>query len=85
MMHIIKWQIQPKKRSRSWSTTIRNARFEIKALQKYTPSLNVDFIQRIWQESLTEAGAEAESETGLTSATDVALTWEAVFETHYSL
>ncbi|MBC8151742.1 MAG: DUF29 domain-containing protein [Bacteroidetes bacterium] len=85
MMHIIKWQVQPEKRSRSWSTTIRNARFEIKALQKYTPSLNADFVKGIWQESLTEAGEEAESETGITAATAVELTWEAVFETTYTL
>ena len=84
MMHVIKWQIQPEKRSRSWLITIKSARYEIRSLQKYTPSLNADFVQSIWQESLIEAGEEAEIETGL-SATAIDLTWEAVFDTTYTL
>lgn len=34
MLHIIKWQIQPDKRSRSWTISIRNARYEIKSWKK---------------------------------------------------
>ncbi|GAB2568900.1 DUF29 domain-containing protein [Spirosoma areae] len=84
MMHVIKWHIQPDKRSRSWLITIKNARYEIKSLQKFTPSLNTDFVNSIWDESLTEATDEAETETGL-SAEHVELTWEDVFDKPYTL
>lgn len=85
MVHLIKWQIQPEKRSRSWLMSIRNARYENRSLQKFTPSLNANFVQSIWAESLDEAGGDAESETGITSATAIELTWEDVFDTTYTL
>ena len=84
MMHIIKWHIQPDKRSRSWALTIRNARFEIAGLQKFTPSLNNQFIKSIWVESWLEALDEAEIETGI-SANSMELTWEDVFDKQYTL
>ena len=85
MMHVIKWHIQSNKRSRSWLITIKNARYEIKSLQKFTPSLNTDFVNSIWDESLTEATDEAETEIGGISTQNVELTWEDVFEKQYSL
>lgn len=84
MMHVIKWHIQPDKRSRSWALTIRIARFEIAGLQKFTPSLNAQFIQSIWAESWLEALDEAEIETGIPTHA-LGLTWEDVFDKPYTL
>ncbi len=84
MMHVIKWHIQSNKRSRSWLLTIKSARYEISSLREYTPSLNEEFIQSVWEKALNEALEEAETETGV-STHNVELTWEDVFEKQYSL
>ncbi len=84
MMHVIKLRIQPEKRSKSWLLTIKNARFEIAELRAYTPSLNEDFIEGIWEKSLKQARAEADIDTGLSSK-DTEITSEDVFETEYTL
>lgn len=84
MMHVIKWHVQSEKQTRSWLITIKNARFELIKLQQYTPSLNREFVESIWDESLTEAREEAEIETGL-SATEVNVSWEDVFDKKYTL
>lgn len=84
MMHVIKWHVQSEKQTRSWLITIKNARFELIKLQQYTPSLNREFVESIWDESLTEAREEAEIETGL-SATEVNVSWEDVFDKNYTL
>ncbi|KJU81531.1 protein containing DUF29, partial [Candidatus Magnetobacterium bavaricum] len=39
IMHLLKWQYQPKRRRGSWSTTIGNQRREIKRLLEDNPSL----------------------------------------------
>lgn len=84
MMHIIRWHLQPEKRSRSWLLTIKSARYEISSLREYTPSLNEAFIQSIWDKSFKEAREEAETETGL-SGKDVELNWADVFDKQYTL
>jgi hypothetical protein len=84
MHHIIKWKIQPEKRSKSWIISIKNARYEISGLRKYTPSLNENFIKSIWEEAFTEALDEAETETDV-SANGILLTWDEVFEKPYTL
>lgn len=84
MMHVIKWHVQPEKQTRSWLITIKNTRFEIIKLQQYTPSLNREFVESIWDESLTEAMEEAEIETGLLT-TAVIINWEDVFDKKYTL
>jgi hypothetical protein len=84
MVHTIKWHIQPEKRSRNWALTIRNARFEIASLQKYTPSLNKQYIDTVWAESWLEALEEAEIEIGVPTD-DMELTWADVFDKQYTL
>ncbi|MGM9510220.1 MULTISPECIES: DUF29 domain-containing protein [Larkinella] len=84
MHHIIKWKIQPEKRSKSWIISIKNARYEIAGLRKYTPSLNENFINSIWEEAFIEALDEAETETDV-SAKGIQLTWDEVFEKPYTL
>ncbi|TAE38297.1 MAG: DUF29 family protein [Runella slithyformis] len=85
MAHIIKWQIQPEKRSRSWAATILNARSEIEAEQEYSPSLNRKHIEEIWAKAFGQAKKEAETETGISAKDDLELTWEEVFEIEYVL
>ncbi len=85
MVHILKWKIQPQKRSRSWVLTISNARFEIEMEQKYSPSLNKAHIEEIWENSLKQAKKEAQIETDMSIKHIENLTWEEVFEIEYSL
>jgi hypothetical protein len=39
LMHLLKYNFQPVKRSRSWESTIANQRFEIQTLLEQSPSL----------------------------------------------
>ncbi len=85
MVHILKWKIQPQKRSRSWVLTISNARFEIEMEQKYSPSLNKAHVEEIWENSLKQAKKEAQIETDMSIKHIENLTWEEVFEVEYNL
>ncbi|KAA9353193.1 DUF29 domain-containing protein [Larkinella humicola] len=88
MVHILKWRYQPQKRSTSWVRTIVNARREIQKLQKYMPSLNVQFIENNWQESFEDATEEAKAEMNLSRKDKfepAPLTWQEVFEDEYLL
>jgi hypothetical protein len=85
MHHILKWKIQPEKRSRSWLLTILNARDEIEVEQEYSPSLNKNHIEEIWQNALNQAKKQAEVETAIPKKQMNDLTWEDVFETDYTL
>jgi hypothetical protein len=84
MVHILKWQTQPEKRSRGWRATIRNARREIREVQEDTPSLTRSVIEAMWQSCLETAWDEAEAEMNQESAVP-SLSWEAVFEKEYDL
>jgi hypothetical protein len=85
MHHILKWQIQPQKRSVSWTMTIDNARDEIEAEKKYSPSLNDSFIESIWGNALRKARRNAEKETYISTKHIENLTWEEVFEIEYNI
>ena len=39
LMHLLKWQFQPKRRGQSWRTSITNSRAEISYLMEDSPSL----------------------------------------------
>ncbi|MFN3848995.1 MAG: DUF29 family protein [Spirosomataceae bacterium] len=84
MMHIIKWNIQPHKKSRSWLNTIYNARDEMEILQKDVPSITKEYIRSIWDESVEKANVKAKRETGLRFDMQN-LTWQDVFEKEYTL
>jgi hypothetical protein len=45
--HLLKWQFQLIRRSKSWMITIKNQRFEINDLLKESPSLRHEFQQRL--------------------------------------
>ena len=85
MSHIIKWKIQPEKRSRSWKSSINNARFEIQTIQEFSPSLNDNYLLNIWEKALKQAKIQANDETGFSTNDIENLTWEEVFEEKYNL
>ena len=84
MQHIIKWQVQPERRSRSWLATIRNARSEIESLREDTPSLTPAVIEEMWDVCFRAAVNEAEGEMDQ-SAPSMRLSWEDVFDADYTL
>ena len=84
MQHIIKWCVQPQRRSPSWAATIRTARRQIARLQRETPSLNRRVIEAMWDEALLDAVDETEGELNR-RVPPVTLTWDEVFETAYSV
>jgi len=45
LAHLLKWQLQPKKRTASWRTTLSTQRFEIDALLRDSPSLRPRLLQ----------------------------------------
>lgn len=85
MMHIIKWEIQPGKRSGSWALTILHARQEIEGIREDMPSLTREHIENIWNKSLNAAKQQAEAETGIKTDAVEKLTWQDVFEKEYEL
>jgi len=64
LAHLLKWQYQPQRRSRSWEATIRNQRTDIELLLSRNPSL-----QAYWDEALSlgyrKGRNEASGETDL--------------------
>lgn len=64
MTHLLKWQYQPQRRSRSWQNTIERARVEILKREHLSPNLAKD--ARDFAEIVYErARGDAADETGL--------------------
>ena len=82
MVHVIKWQSQPERQSRSWAATIYNAREEIADIQEEIPSLTHSVILEIWDKSFRTAKREAEGEMNQSSPV-LELSWQEVFEEPY--
>ncbi|KJU84004.1 protein containing DUF29 [Candidatus Magnetobacterium bavaricum] len=66
IMHLLKWQYQPKRRSRSWRATINNQRREIKRLLEENPSLKYN-IEAVIDKEFIEAKRAFEDETGISA------------------
>lgn len=67
LMHLMKWQWQPQKQSKSWAGTIRNQRRELKYLIKDSPSLKrliPEMLPDVWGDAIDEATFE----TGLAAS-----------------
>jgi len=62
--HLLKWQLQPAKRSRSWSGTIVTQRIEIEADLKQSPSLKRK-VRSGLPDNYAKAVRRAIAETGL--------------------
>ena len=84
MLHIIKWNSQPEKRSRSWVASIKDARDEIADIQEETPSLNDAVIESLWDKALVIAKRDAEAEMGKKSDMQSVL-WQEAFVDEYEL
>ncbi len=64
IMHLLKWQYQPKRRSRSWKATINIQRKEIERLLKISPSLKYNIEEVAYEEFIT-AKRMFEDQTGI--------------------
>jgi hypothetical protein len=84
MLHIIKWQSQPERRSLSGIASIKDAREEIADIQEETPSLNNNVIEELWDKVFIIAKRDAQAEMGKKSPITT-LSWQAVFEDDYAL
>ena len=84
MLHIIKWQSQPERRSLSWVACINDAREEIADIQEETPSLTDNVINELWDKAFIIANRDAQAEMSKKSAVN-ALSWQEVFENDYDL
>ncbi len=64
IMHLLKWQLQPERRSRSWQLTIVNSRNQIKRREKRNTKLRAG-AEAIVADIYSEALEEAATETGI--------------------
>jgi hypothetical protein len=64
LTHLLKWQIQSKMRSRSWSGSILEQRRRLEKLLQESPSLR-PFVTEILAEAYSDAREAASNETGL--------------------
>lgn len=66
LAHLLKWQCQPERRSRSWTSTIRTQRTEALFVLKEAPSLRRRFDDIQWLDLVwSKARTQAETETGI--------------------
>ena len=64
LAHLLKWQFQPARRSRSWKNTILTQRLDISELLDDSPSLQYDLDDKI-AGAYEKARLRAEDETGI--------------------
>ncbi|MBD2188183.1 DUF29 domain-containing protein [Pseudanabaena mucicola] len=70
LMHLLKWQFQPSKRSRSWQLTIKEQRLRLQKHLKQNPSLKAA-IADVFDDAYQLAVVSAERETGLDIFPDI--------------
>jgi hypothetical protein len=64
VMHLLKWQYQPNKRSRSWELTIKIQRLDVEKLLSDNPSLK-PYLEEAIASGYNKAVLKAAKETGL--------------------
>jgi hypothetical protein len=64
LLHLLKYQFQPERRSRSWRGTIVNARVEIEWIFEHSPSLR-SRAEGVIEGEYLRAAKQAAAETGL--------------------
>jgi len=67
LAHLLKWQAQPRRRSRSWASTIAEQRDQIEALLEENPSLR-QYLEELAWNTYPRAVRLAAIETGLPRA-----------------
>jgi hypothetical protein len=66
LAHLLKWQFQPSRRSKSWEFTIRTQRKEVAYVLDEAPSLRGKFSDAAWLDIVwSKARSAASNETGL--------------------
>jgi len=70
LMHLLKWQFQPSRRSRSWQLTIKEQRLRLRKHLKQNPSLKAA-IADVFEDAYQLAVISAEKETGLDIFPDI--------------
>ncbi len=83
MLHIIKWKIQPQKRSTSWVRSINDARREIEYITEDEPKYNEEYINLLWDRCFEMAQNDAKLEMGIRNLEIKQLDWHEVFEKEY--
>ena len=68
LLHLLKWHYQPRRRSRSWRTSLHNARVEIRRRLRRSPSLQPE-LPTLVELAYADARKLAMHETGLSLAT----------------
>lgn len=68
LAHLLKWQYQPERRGRSWTTTIKEQRLMVQEVLEDNPSLRLQ-VQTIGKKAYLRAIQRAARETGLDEAT----------------
>ncbi len=68
LTHLLKWRFQPKRRGRSWRSTVTNQRFDIARQLKRSPSLKA-VLQEEFEDAYPRARSQAEQETRLPATT----------------
>ena len=64
LTYLLKWQMQPDQRSRSWSATMREQRRQIEKLLRESPSIR-PFVANVLAQAYGDACEDAADETGL--------------------
>jgi hypothetical protein len=86
MQHIIKWKVQPERRSPSWVATIREQRRQIQRLQRRSPRFTDRYIQdTLWADCYAGGLNEAAAEMNREHIEAIPLSWAEVFEIPYTL
>jgi hypothetical protein len=84
MQHIIKWQVQPERRSPRWVATIDEARRQIRKLQQRHPRFTDRYIrEEAWEDAYAGGVNEAIRDLNRTIPNPPPLSWEEVFEREY--
>ena len=85
MMHMLKWEYQPNRQSRSWQFTIKEQRLRIEKLLSENPSLRSQLKNYI-EKSYPLAILKAERETGLSNfPTECPFTLEEILTQNYKM
>ena len=86
MQHIIKWKVQPERRSPSWAATIREQRRQIRRLQSRSPRFTERHIQdTLWDDCYAGGLNEAAVEMNCEYIEAMPLSWDEVFVMPYTL
>jgi hypothetical protein len=86
MMHVLKWQLQPERRSRSWASSIASQRVAYEQVLDENPSLRAK-AENMRQRAFARARLEAASEMDLPVAKvqTALLDWSVILEAPFEL